>query len=420
MRRLVASRPMTAPRRPGAHRSPGDQPSSAAPPPTCGSTPIATATSWPPTSPGCGSSGCCRSSATSGRARSCDVRSTSCSPSTTTSGQPPRGGLPPRGARGRRPRPRCRAHRLDGGAGHTRQARDRPPARRRPRARRRRPRRRPRRRRLPAHRREDDTLVPDVDPDPRDWDKRLHGGADPEVIVHLHVREHGSRAGGRRCCCATGCGRRPDERAAYAAQKQALSEAALPAGEYAETKEAWWVPAHARLGVGGRGRVVRRLICPSARGRGNVAVGGGAYGGVMRPVTDLQRRVAPFRVESEFQPSGDQPEAIAELAQRVEAGEKDVVLLGATGTGKSATTAWLIEKLQRPTLVMAPEQDPRRAAGQRVPRAAAAQRRRVLRLVLRLLPARGVHRADRHLHREGLLDQRRGRAAAALGHRTRC
>ncbi|MFM1784122.1 MAG: excinuclease subunit UvrB [Actinomycetota bacterium] len=61
----------------------------------------------------------------------------------------------------------------------------------------------------------------------------------------------------------------------------------------------------------------------------------------------------PFRVVSEFEPSGDQPQAIAELAARLEAGERDVVLLGATGTGKSATTAWLIEKLQRPTLVIA-------------------------------------------------------------------
>jgi excinuclease ABC subunit B len=59
-------------------------------------------------------------------------------------------------------------------------------------------------------------------------------------------------------------------------------------------------------------------------------------------------------VVSEYKPSGDQPQAIAELAQRIQAGEKDVTLLGATGTGKSATTAWLIEKLQRPTLVMAP------------------------------------------------------------------
>ncbi|QAY70895.1 excinuclease ABC subunit UvrB [Xylanimonas protaetiae] len=74
----------------------------------------------------------------------------------------------------------------------------------------------------------------------------------------------------------------------------------------------------------------------------------------MRPVTDLQRTVAPFEVISEYTPSGDQPSAIADLTQRIQAGEKDVVLLGATGTGKSATTAWLIEQLQRPTLVMAP------------------------------------------------------------------
>jgi excinuclease ABC subunit B len=74
----------------------------------------------------------------------------------------------------------------------------------------------------------------------------------------------------------------------------------------------------------------------------------------MRPVTDLQRSVAPFEVISPFQPSGDQPTAIADLVRRVERQEKDVVLLGATGTGKSATTAWMIEKLQRPTLVMAP------------------------------------------------------------------
>lgn len=72
----------------------------------------------------------------------------------------------------------------------------------------------------------------------------------------------------------------------------------------------------------------------------------------MRPVTDLQRRVAPFQVISDYQPAGDQPEAIDELARRIEVGEQDVVLLGATGTGKSATTAWLIERLQRPTLVL--------------------------------------------------------------------
>ena len=73
-----------------------------------------------------------------------------------------------------------------------------------------------------------------------------------------------------------------------------------------------------------------------------------------RPVSDLQRKVAPFRVISEYQPAGDQPEAIAEIARRLDRGSQDVVLLGATGTGKSATTAWLVERLQRPTLVMAP------------------------------------------------------------------
>lgn len=74
----------------------------------------------------------------------------------------------------------------------------------------------------------------------------------------------------------------------------------------------------------------------------------------MRPITDLQRTVAPFEVVSEYTPSGDQPTAIAELTERLKAGEKDIVLLGATGTGKSATTAWLVEQVQRPTLVMAP------------------------------------------------------------------
>ena len=74
----------------------------------------------------------------------------------------------------------------------------------------------------------------------------------------------------------------------------------------------------------------------------------------MRPTTDLQRTVAPFRVVADFEPSGDQPAAIADLTKRIQAGEQDIVLLGATGTGKSATTAWLIEQVQRPTLVMAP------------------------------------------------------------------
>ena len=74
----------------------------------------------------------------------------------------------------------------------------------------------------------------------------------------------------------------------------------------------------------------------------------------MRPISELQRRVEPFQVISDYVPAGDQPAAIAEITKRINAGERDVVLLGATGTGKSATTAWLIEQLQRPTLVLAP------------------------------------------------------------------
>ncbi|HEY0166272.1 MAG TPA: excinuclease ABC subunit UvrB [Jatrophihabitans sp.] len=74
----------------------------------------------------------------------------------------------------------------------------------------------------------------------------------------------------------------------------------------------------------------------------------------MRVDSDIIPSSGKFEVISDFTPSGDQPTAIAELEKRVRAGERDVVLLGATGTGKSATTAWLIERLQRPALIMAP------------------------------------------------------------------
>ncbi|HQZ00850.1 MAG TPA: excinuclease ABC subunit UvrB [Propionicimonas sp.] len=74
----------------------------------------------------------------------------------------------------------------------------------------------------------------------------------------------------------------------------------------------------------------------------------------MRPITDVQRRVAPFKVVADFEPAGDQPAAIVELERRLSAGEQDVVLLGATGTGKTATIAWLAERVQRPMLVMQP------------------------------------------------------------------
>ena len=74
----------------------------------------------------------------------------------------------------------------------------------------------------------------------------------------------------------------------------------------------------------------------------------------MRPVTDLQRKVAPFKVVTDMVPAGDQPTAIAEIERRVRADDKDTVLLGATGTGKTASVAWIAERLQRPVLVMLP------------------------------------------------------------------
>ncbi len=74
----------------------------------------------------------------------------------------------------------------------------------------------------------------------------------------------------------------------------------------------------------------------------------------MRATTDIRPTQGRFRVVSDFEPSGDQPAAIKELAERVNRGDEHAVLLGATGTGKSATTAWLIEQVQRPTLIMAP------------------------------------------------------------------
>ncbi len=74
----------------------------------------------------------------------------------------------------------------------------------------------------------------------------------------------------------------------------------------------------------------------------------------MRPVTDLQRKVAPFQVITDMVPAGDQPKAIADIEKRVRAGDTNTVLLGATGTGKTASVAWIAERLQRPVLVMLP------------------------------------------------------------------
>jgi excinuclease ABC subunit B len=94
--------------------------------------------------------------------------------------------------------------------------------------------------------------------------------------------------------------------------------------------------------------------CLACSHRGGRDSGEPGRSGSVRPVSDLQRRVAPFEVVTDMVPAGDQPRAIDEMERRLRAGAKDTVLLGATGTGKTATVAWLAERLQRPTLVMLP------------------------------------------------------------------
>ncbi|MGN6301600.1 MAG: dephospho-CoA kinase [Angustibacter sp.] len=91
-----------------------------------------------------------------------------------------------------------------------------------------------------------DTAVRDVDPEPDHWAKRLHGGADPGVVVHLHVREVAGPGWRMALLLRDWLRAEAGERAAYAAQKQALAASGLSASEYAEAKEAWWGPAHQR------------------------------------------------------------------------------------------------------------------------------------------------------------------------------
>ena len=130
----------------------------------------------------------------------------------------------------------------------------------------------------------------------------------------------------------------------------------------------------------------------------------------MEPVPELL-------VQSTFQPAGDQPTAIAALAEGIKRGDRFQTLLGITGSGKSATIAWTIEQVQKPTLILAPNKSLAAQLAKELREFFPQQPGRVLRQLLRLLPARGVHPVERHLHREGLVDQRRDRPAAPLGHR---
>ena len=124
----------------------------------------------------------------------------------------------------------------------------------------------------------------------------------------------------------------------------------------------------------------------------------------------------PFKLDAVYSPTADQPKAIATLAAGIERGDRGLTLLGATGTGKTMTMAATIEAVQRPGADHGPQQDAGRAALQRVPDVLPDELGRVLRLLLRLLPARGLRPVAGPLHREGLGDQPGDRPAAPRRH----
>ncbi len=123
-----------------------------------------------------------------------------------------------------------------------------------------------------------------------------------------------------------------------------------------------------------------------------------------------------FQLVTNYKPRGDQPRAIDELVQGLGAGEKHQVLLGVTGSGKTFTMAKVIEQSQPAGADPGAQQDAGGAALSRVQAVLSRQRGRVLRQLLRLLPAGGLHSGRRSLYRERSHDQRRAGQAAAFGH----
>ena len=124
---------------------------------------------------------------------------------------------------------------------------------------------------------------------------------------------------------------------------------------------------------------------------------------------------ADFALSGAYAPTGDQPQAIAEIAEGLGRGERFQTLLGVTGSGKTFTMANVIASTRRPTLVIAHNKTLAAQLCSEFRELLPRQRGRVLRQLLRLLPARGVHPVERHLHREGRLDQRRDRPPAPRG-----
>ena len=125
---------------------------------------------------------------------------------------------------------------------------------------------------------------------------------------------------------------------------------------------------------------------------------------------------SPFQLYQPYSPAGDQPEAIKTLVEGIEDGLSFQTLLGVTGSGKTFTMANVIARMGRPAIVFAPNKTLAAQLYAGIPRVFPAQRRRVFRLVLRLLPAGSVRSAARPVHRKGLVDQRAHRADAPVRH----
>ena len=169
------------------------------------------------------------------------------------------------------------------------------------------------------------------------------------------------------------------------------------------------------------GAAVRRARARPASEDGRVdrrrgsTMTGCAFASTARSMSVVTYPGSPYELHQPFLPAGDQPEAIARWSRACRTASSFQTLLGVTGSGKTYTMANVIAQTGRPAIVHRAQQDARRAALLRVPRVLPEQRGRVLRLVLRLLPARGVRPVARPLHREGQLDQRAHRADAPVG-----
>ena len=146
----------------------------------------------------------------------------------------------------------------------------------------------------------------------------------------------------------------------------------------------------------------------------------GVHAAPARAAREERGRAARSSWSREFEPKGDQPTAIAELVRGVNDNERMQVLLGVTGSGKTFTMAQVIAATQRPALILAPNKTLAAQLYGEIQELLSGERGRVLRLLLRLLPAGGLRPAHRHLHREGSRRSTSRSTACATPRRARC